>query len=312
MNKKRFFMKKLGMLILLLCICFAVLPSNVDAKKKAKTVKIHSFSSGNKKVDKKIRSIIKKQIKPKMSTAERGKAIHDYIILNCKYDYKNYLKGTIPSKSYTAEGVILKKKAVCAGYAEAFQLFMDALGIPCKTITGTTPSGGHAWNIVKINKKWYQIDLTWDDPVPDEKGRVVYNYFLITDKQMKKDHRWNSSIKCKTSNNKFITLIGKVSKTKESAAKALYEGCKKSSDKTTTIIVPKKLCAESVKSVGFTRELVDIIKEKYQERIISWSYIKSEYGSYNLITIKILQVEEIKKTDTQIPTTQTQTTPTEN
>ena len=67
--------------MILLCLCLAVLPGTVEAKAKAKTVKIHTFSSGDKKTDKKVRSVIKKYIKPKMSTAERVKAIHDYIMM---------------------------------------------------------------------------------------------------------------------------------------------------------------------------------------------------------------------------------------
>ena len=187
MKDKRFFLKKLGILMILLCLCLAVLPGNVDAKAKAKTktVKIHKFSSGNKKVDKKVRSVIKKYIKPKMSTAERVRVIHDYIISNCNYDYKNYFKGKIPKSSYSPVGVLLKKKAVCQGYAETFQLFMDALGIPCCMVTGLAGDdedgwGSHGWNRVKIGKKWYHVDTTWDDG----DYYVRYKYFLVNDKKM--------------------------------------------------------------------------------------------------------------------------------
>ena len=36
--------------------------------------------------------------------------------------------------------------------------------------------GGHAWNQVKVNGKWYYIDCTWDDPVGG--GYENYKYYL--------------------------------------------------------------------------------------------------------------------------------------
>ena len=38
-------------------------------------------------------------------------------------------------------------------------------GLECRFVSGTADGGGHAWNQVKVNRKWYYIDCTWDDPV---------------------------------------------------------------------------------------------------------------------------------------------------
>ncbi len=103
------------------------------------------------------------------------KAIHDYMLLNCAYDYDNFLNDTLPWVSYWEEGVIVNKTAVCNGYAYAFKLFMDMLGIECELVG----SGelGHIWNRVCLDGDWYMVDVTWDDPVPDEPGRITYTYF---------------------------------------------------------------------------------------------------------------------------------------
>lgn len=60
---------------------------------------------------------------------------------------------------------------VCEGYARAFKVLCDAMDIPCILMAGNacnTPggsSGGHMWNYVQMeNRKWYAIDVTWDDP----------------------------------------------------------------------------------------------------------------------------------------------------
>ena len=127
-----------------------------------------------------------------MSEYEKVKAIHDYIINNTQYDYDNYLNGTVPDSSFSAVGVFQHGVAVCQGYAYAFELLCDLAGIECELVTGTGNGGGHAWNQVKVDGQWYNIDLTWDDPIYYYNGVLtpilVYDYFLISDEQMYLDH----------------------------------------------------------------------------------------------------------------------------
>lgn len=124
-----------------------------------------------------------------MSTREKVKAVHDWMCIHVAYDYDNYLNGTIPRSSYAIEGPIKYGKSVCQGYALTFEAFMDTLGIETEYVRGTANGGGHAWNKVKIDGTWYWIDVTWDDPVPDSPGIVYwYNYFLISEEQMNRDH----------------------------------------------------------------------------------------------------------------------------
>ena len=155
-------------------------------------IQVYQVNTGNKEIDKKMTAVIKSEIKPSMNTIQKIKAIHDWIILNCEYDYDNYLNGTIPTESYTMQGLLLKGRAVCAGYTQTFSEFMRSLGIACKEVSGTGNGGNHAWNMVKVNGKWSWIDVTWDDPVPDTKGQILYNYFMLSDKELKKDHWWTS------------------------------------------------------------------------------------------------------------------------
>lgn len=139
--------------------------------------------------------IIEDIITPEMSDYDKVKAVHDYIVLNCEYDYENYVNDTIPQDSYSPRGVLINKKAVCEGYAAAFKAFMDELNIPCKLVSGEATSNGdftgginHAWNRVEVDGVWHQIDVTWDDPVPDQKGKVRYKYFLLSDEEMNRTH----------------------------------------------------------------------------------------------------------------------------
>ena len=137
--------------------------------------------------------LLKSIITKGMSEVEKVKAVHDYIVLHTAYYENPKLRPEdYPAEVFQVEGVLLNGSAVCQGYAETFQLFMDRLGINCKVVVGKELVNlvGHAWNMVELDGKWYHVDTTWDDPVPDQKGRVQYKYFLITDEMLAEDHYW--------------------------------------------------------------------------------------------------------------------------
>ena len=134
------------------------------------------------KADKVIASIIT----PEMTAAERVKAIHDYIVLNCEYDYANYLADTLPYETSIAYGVLIDKKAVCQGYTAAFNLLAKRAGIRSIAVGGYPPNSkvSHSWNMVLIDGQIYHVDTTHDDPVPDKKGKISYRYFYLTESEM--------------------------------------------------------------------------------------------------------------------------------
>jgi hypothetical protein len=149
-----------------------------------------------------IKDAINTIITDEMTDYDKIKAIHDYIINNCTYyKYKEVYEDVsdIPSIYFTIEGTVINHSAVCQGYAETFQLFMNILGIENKLIYGNgIESGGesisHVWNLVKLNNNWYHVDTTWDDPTTNSNIELLsYKYFLINDFQMFLDHVWPTS-----------------------------------------------------------------------------------------------------------------------
>lgn len=147
-----------------------------------------------KETEQKVDSILKKIIKPNYSDYDKVKAVHDYIVLNTAYDYENFKKDTVPEESYMAYGSLVKGVAVCDGYVRAASLLLDRLGIENIYVTGYVAGDGlHSWNMVKLDGKYYHMDTTWDDPVPNKPGYVGYNYFLVSSKQLAKDHTWDQS-----------------------------------------------------------------------------------------------------------------------
>lgn len=122
------------------------------------------------------------------SDYQKVKAIYDYICSNVSYDYTNLNDDTYIQK-YTAYAALIDKTAVCQGYASLlYRIVLDA-GVDARVISGDA-GGPHAWNIVRLNGKYYNLDSTWDA------GRENYSYFLKSMKAFsdhERDEEYSSS-----------------------------------------------------------------------------------------------------------------------
>ncbi|MEE3309754.1 transglutaminase domain-containing protein, partial [Sharpea azabuensis] len=116
------------------------------------------------------------------SSYDKLKAIHDYIIDHVEYDYENYKNDAYLVKHATYSAAITGK-TVCQGYATYFYRLANKAGIECRVVDGTGNGGGHAWNLVKIDGKYYFVDVTWDDGNYDK-----YTYFLKESDLFAQDH----------------------------------------------------------------------------------------------------------------------------
>ncbi len=146
------------------------------------------------KINEVVDKVIKENIVDTMTTTQKLKIIHDYIIDNTKYDtLKSKNINDMTYKSNTAIGVLLEGYGICSGYSDAMGIFLDKLGIDNYKISNDT----HIWNLVKVNNKWLHIDLTWDDPIY-EQNLNRDTYFLITTAELEKlndnTHSFNKTV----------------------------------------------------------------------------------------------------------------------
>ncbi|MBP5159340.1 MAG: hypothetical protein ILP10_03480, partial [Lachnospiraceae bacterium] len=96
-----------------------------------------------------------------------------------------------------ATGVFFYGDAVCAGYAAAFKLVLNILGIENRTLNNDEKPDdrdAHIWNYVKVDGRWYHIDATWNDNSSDNAERF-HDYFMLTDEELERmddstAHRW--------------------------------------------------------------------------------------------------------------------------
>ncbi len=104
-----------------------------------------------------------------MTDYEKAKAVYDFICPDATYDY-TYSK-------YTAYHAAVEKNAVCQGFALLFYRLALEVGLDARIITGIGNGGAHAWNIVRINGLYYNVDATWDVNYA-EAGWDYFNFFL--------------------------------------------------------------------------------------------------------------------------------------
>lgn len=119
----------------------------------------------------------------KTTETEKIKAVNAMLIENITYSFcatadehgTTYEEGAAHIRN--VYGALVGGKCVCEGYARAFKLIMDRLGIPCLLVQGYSQgvAGGfepHMWNYVWIAGSWYGVDVTWNDS--DGKNGEVY------------------------------------------------------------------------------------------------------------------------------------------
>jgi hypothetical protein len=133
----------------------------------------------------KINEILAECITGGMGEKDKVKAIHDYLILHTTYE-KTYYNGRETNAAHMAKYIFTEGKGVCEAYAEAFKILMNAVGIECIMVPGEAGGVGHVWNQVKVDGKWYNTDVTWDDP--DDGDKIHYDYFCIPDSKINKTH----------------------------------------------------------------------------------------------------------------------------
>lgn len=122
-----------------------------------------------KKVQKKIHKKIKND-----SAYDKELYIYRYIIRNNTYN--------IPRKnSANIYGTLIEKQSKCAGISKTVKWLLDQEGITNYIIGGNTSGGGHVWNVVKLKKNYYDLDVTWDDLDSSRyKNAYPYGWFNVS------------------------------------------------------------------------------------------------------------------------------------
>lgn len=163
------------------------------------TIKVEYLTNAQQEliVDEQVQKIAANLLKPGMSDVQKVKAVNDYIVLNTAYSFD-----TVASP-HAVYAILDEGKGVCQAYALLAYRLLDEMGMEVRYVVGGAGGIGHAWNLVKVDGEWFQLDTTWNDPLPNRDGIVGYNYFLVSDKILGKDHFWERSNYVTATNEKY-------------------------------------------------------------------------------------------------------------
>ena len=145
-------------------------------------------------VDKEVEKIIKSlKFTKKTSTKDKVIKVHNIVSNIISYD-KSF-------KNFTAYDGLKTGKAVCQGYSLLMYNILQKVGVDCMIVSGKGINGTeeelHAWNLVKVGKKWYHVDVTFDTPVTNTGQKVTNTNYLLKGTKDFKNHKMMSKPKVK-------------------------------------------------------------------------------------------------------------------
>lgn len=129
----------------------------------------YNTASQEKSVDDAVASLVKKVRSKNLSDYDTIMYIHDYICNRTSYCYDALEDPEDNLTAFTAYGSLVDDEVVCQGYANAFYRVCKELGYSVRIATSNSYRGCHAWNMIKLDNRYYFIDLTWDDQIADER-----------------------------------------------------------------------------------------------------------------------------------------------
>ena len=249
--------------------------------------------------DKKIDTILADIIKPYMNDHEKVKAVHDYIVLNSKYD-ENKLY-------YSDYDLLMEGTAVCNGYALLTYNMLNKLDIPVKLVSGTGSGVAHIWNMVKLGDYWFHLDTTWDDPQPDI-GTISYSYYMLTEKEITKDHTIDENQDIPKSSKRYYNYLKELSYDKLLIETGLdmYDEVNTAKDESELInILKRKILYHPLRiSVRFDKSIAQSGLDNAMSQLAIYEYISQigyspiisdNTGEWNILNLYIKYKETPEK-----------------
>lgn len=150
--------------------------------------KYYSTADEERQADNKINSIVSTVRKKDFSDYEAIRYIHNTIMNSTTYDYPAVDNPYKHMSSFSAYGALVSGKSVCQGYASAFYRICKELGYSVRFVSSSPFEGCHAWNLIRLDDKYYYVDVTWDDEISDNPEITdsmqtadadEYMYFLV-------------------------------------------------------------------------------------------------------------------------------------
>lgn len=126
---------------------------------------------------------------------EKEKAVYDKLFSGLTYTERDLYSGSI-------YGCLLKGRARCEGICKSVMWCLRKMGMECLCVSGSQFWNDsavyldHSWNIVRIDGKYYHLDLTLDDLRTEDNQSIDpiphYGFFNVDDDFIEDNRRINS------------------------------------------------------------------------------------------------------------------------
>ncbi len=150
--------------------------------------KSKSVVTESKKLLDKVADSVLEQIDDNWTDMQKALYVHDWIAVNYHYDMDLYFDEG--NEIHFMMDMMKNGRGVCQAYSQTFLYFMRKLGISVNMVMSITDN--HSWDIIKLDGRWYHVDVTYDDPIIntnlnvdfDYLGRVQHDHFLLSNSEI--------------------------------------------------------------------------------------------------------------------------------
>lgn len=167
----------------------------IQSKGMSKVLVSYLFDEAlQRRIEQKLELVTSKVLKSVVGKTMKAASLilHDWLVYNCKYEECN----DVPNASHSIVGPLIYSRCVCEGYAKAYKYLADLIKMRSIVVVGKGihpdgTSGGHAWNIVMLNKQCFHVDVTFDLLFA---GKYCSRaYYLLSTKEILYDHSIDST-----------------------------------------------------------------------------------------------------------------------
>ena len=90
-------------------------------------------------------------------------------------------------------GTLVRRAAICGGYASAFLYLTELAGLESIFLVGESARGvSHAWNAVRLDGSWHFVDVTWNRQRTPS-CNVQHAFFLMDTNTLRRGRYWDEN-----------------------------------------------------------------------------------------------------------------------
>ncbi len=191
---------------------------------------------------------------------EKELMVHDWFADNVKYTFETYASEWT---EFTVYGALVERKAVCMGISKAVSMILNRVGVDCGTYADMGTK--HMWNIVRIDGKYYHLDVTWDMRDTSSLGYRSYDYFNVRDVDRMGEHAVGKLVPCTSTDANWYRVNGLVVRDSEDIIDIVKKALK---DRRRHVVF---------KVIGMSQDALSMYVDSFLQKLGGWKTYRLGY-----------------------------------